>query len=205
VGSTGGLDTVADTHYPLLRHLTLPVVAVTSSADGRTNGMISNSAQRASLVPELPRISLYISKTNFTHDIVMKSGVAGIHLLRRDQWNIIWHLGFQSGRDVDKLATVATHTRTTGAPLIDDVLVAFDCRVLNIMDAGAATFFLLDVVDAHHGESGEVMTSSYFRDNMPAERKIQYEQNLVEAMKYLAPMSVEIDTQRKWNGAITAP
>src|SRR5690606_39819289 len=39
------------TTYPLLRHLTLPVVAITTAAGGRTNGMIVNSAQRASLVP----------------------------------------------------------------------------------------------------------------------------------------------------------
>jgi flavin reductase (DIM6/NTAB) family NADH-FMN oxidoreductase RutF len=199
------LDRVADTHYPLLRHLTLPVVAVTSAADGRTNGMISNSAQRASLVPHRPRISLYISKTNYTHDLVMRSGVAGIHLLRIDQFDLIWHLGLQSGRDVEKLKSVKTHTQTTGVPLIDDVLTAFDCRVSNVMDAGAATFFLLDVVDAHHGASGDVMTSPYFRENMPADKKIIYEQRLMDAMEDLDVMSRDIDTQEKWNGPVTTP
>lgn len=200
-----GLETVADTHYPLLRHLTPPVVAVTSSAGGRTNGMISNSAQRASLVPHRPRISLYISKTNYTHGLVMSSGVVGIHSLRVDQWDLIWHLGLQSGRDVDKLATVATHTRTTGVPLIDDVLVAYDCRVSNIMDAGAATFFLLDVVDAHHGRDGEVMTSPYFRANMPADKKIIYEQRLIDAMGDLDEMSKNVDATAVWNGPSALP
>ena len=55
--------------YPLLRHLTPPVVAVTTTADGERNGMIANSAQRASLVPALPRISLYVSKVNHSHDL----------------------------------------------------------------------------------------------------------------------------------------
>ena len=167
--------------------------------------MMSNSAQRASLVPSLPRISLYVSKINYTHDLVMSSGVAGIHLLRTDQWELIWHLGLQSGRDVDKLATVATHTQTTGAPLIDDVLVAFDCRVINTMDAGAATFFLLDVVDAHRGAEGDVMTSTYFRDNMPADKKLIYEQRLMDAMKYLEPMSQDVDTKKCWSGPATRP
>jgi flavin reductase (DIM6/NTAB) family NADH-FMN oxidoreductase RutF len=195
-----GLESVADTHYPLLRHLTLPVVAVTSAAGERVNGMISNSAQRASLVPSLPRISLYISKTNYTHDLVLQGGVAGIHLLRRDQWELIWHLGLQSGRDVDKLSTVATHTQTTGAPLIDDAAIAFDCRVVNIMDAGGATFFLLDVVDAHAGPPGEIMTSPYFREHMPPDKKIIYEQRLIDAMGELDPMSRKIDTARRWTG-----
>jgi hypothetical protein len=60
---------IAGSPYALLRHLTLPVVAITTSAGGRTNGMIANSAQRASLVPVVPRISVYISKTNFSHDL----------------------------------------------------------------------------------------------------------------------------------------
>jgi flavin reductase (DIM6/NTAB) family NADH-FMN oxidoreductase RutF len=41
--------------YLMLRHLTSPVVAITSAAEGRKNGMIANSAQRASLVPTSPR------------------------------------------------------------------------------------------------------------------------------------------------------
>jgi flavin reductase (DIM6/NTAB) family NADH-FMN oxidoreductase RutF len=167
--------------------------------------MISNSAQRASLVPNQPRISLYISKIKYTHDLVMQSGVAGIHLLRVDQWSLIWHLGLQSGRDVDKLSTIATHVQTTGAPIIDDVHVAYDCRVSNIMDAGAATFFLLDVVDAHRGTPGDVMTSTYFREHMPAEKKVIYEARLIEAMQYLEPMSADVDASKRWNGATTAP
>jgi flavin reductase (DIM6/NTAB) family NADH-FMN oxidoreductase RutF len=167
--------------------------------------MISNSAQRASLVPSHPRISLYISKTNFTHGLVLSSGVAGIHLLRNDQWDLIWHLGLRSGRDIDKLATVATHTRTTGVPLIDDAPVGFDCRVVNTMDAGGATFFLLDVVDVHNGPAGEIMTSPYFRQHMPADRKIVYESRLLDAMATLEPMSQAIDPSIRWNGPRTSP
>lgn len=192
---------VADTQYPLLRHLTLPVVAVTAAAGGKTNGMISNSAQRASLVPHMPRISLYISKTNYTHDLVMSSGIAGIHLLRTDQFALVYHLGLQSGRDVDKLSSLSVSSLSTGVPLLTDCLVAWDCRVLNIMDAGAATFFLLDVVDARRGTDGDVMTSTYFRDHMEPARKVEYETRLMDAMKYLEPMSRAVDATKCWNGA----
>src|SRR5690606_25571142 len=136
----------ANTPYPLLRHLTLPVVAITTSAAGRRNGMIANSAQRASLVPTHPRISVYISKTNHSHDIAYASGAFVAHLLRRDQWDVIWQLGLQSGRDVDKLAGLDLATGKTGVPWLTDCLAAFECRVVNAMDAGAATFFLGDVV-----------------------------------------------------------
>lgn len=195
-----GLESVADTHYPQLRHLTTPVVAVTSAAGGVVNGMISNSAQRASLVPNHPRISIYISKTNYTHNLIMSSGAAGIHLLRNDQWDLIWHLGLQSRRDVDKLATVETKTLTTGVPIITDVFIGYDCKVINSMDAGGATFFLFEIVDSLNGPAGDVMTSPHFRANMPPDKKIIYERKLLEAMGDLEQLSENVDTSKRWNG-----
>src|SRR5690606_7251582 len=105
-------------------HLTTPEVAVTTSAGGRRNGMISNSAQRASLVPSVPRISLYVSKINLTHDLIYASGVFGIHLLRNDQWDLIWKLGLESGRTHDKLEGLELRIGQTGCPLLVDVRAA---------------------------------------------------------------------------------
>ena len=199
-----GLESIAHTHYLQLRHLTTPVVAVTSAAGGVVNGMISNSAQRASLVPDHPRISIYISKTNYTHDLVMASGAAGIHLLRSDQWDLIWHLGLQSRRELDKLATVETKTLTTGVPILTDVYIGYDCRVINTMDAGGATFFLFEIVDSLNGRDGDVMTSPHFRANMTPDKKIIYEQRLLEAMDDLELMSENVDTSKRWSGPTKA-
>lgn len=196
---------VDDTSYPVLRHLTLPVVAVTSSADGRSNGMIANSAQRASLVPSAPRISLYISKPNHTHDLVYASGVFGVHLLRRDQWELIWHLGLQSGRDVEKLESLETRVGETGCPLLSDVAAAFECRVINAMDTGAATFFLGEVVGVQQQDVREVMTSDYFRTHIPAEPKRIYESRLAHAMEYLEPLEKQVNPHLTWPGPTTRP
>ncbi len=192
-----------DAGYVQLRQLTTPIVAVTSSASGRRNGMIANSAQRASLVPSLPRISVYISKPNFTHDLVYASGVFGIHLLRNDQWNLIWHLGLQSARQVDKLSSIAHRLGETGCPLLEDCLTAYECRVINAMDAGAATFFLGDVVAVTSGP-GALMTSDYFRANIPQDRKKQYEDRLIEAQSYLEPLARTVE-RKHWPGPTMTP
>jgi flavin reductase (DIM6/NTAB) family NADH-FMN oxidoreductase RutF len=163
--------------------------------------MIANSAQRASLVPTLPRISIYISKTNFTHDLVYRGGVFGVHLLRRDQWELIWHLGLQSARDADKLGNIAYDVGGTGCPLLSDCITAWECNVINAMDAGAATFFLGDVVSTRSGSPGEVMTSDYFRANMPPERKKQYEDRLLAAQDYLEPLARNVE-RKAWPGIV---
>jgi flavin reductase (DIM6/NTAB) family NADH-FMN oxidoreductase RutF len=191
--------------YAHLRHLTLPIVAVTTSAGGRRNGFIVNSAQRASLVPSVPRISLYVSKPNFSHDLVYRSGVFAIHLLRTDQWDVVEQLGTFSARDVaDKLAAFDTRTGATGCPLLIDVVAAFECRVVNAMDAGGATFFLGDVVDVAEGEAGVVLTSAYFRQHAPAALKEKYERGLARAQQILEPLSHEIEL-KPWRGAVEKP
>jgi flavin reductase (DIM6/NTAB) family NADH-FMN oxidoreductase RutF len=194
----------AETPYPLLRHLTLPVVAITTSAAGQRNGMIANSAQRASLVPTHPRISVYISKTNFSHDLVYASGVLAVHLLRRDQWELIWRLGLHSGRDGDKLDGLALGGGKSGAPYLTDCLAAFECRVANAMDAGAATFFLGDVIAVHGGAAGEVMTSEHFREHMPEDKRRIYEARLIAAQEELARLATPI-APGTWPGPTTGP
>lgn len=193
-----------ETPYPLLRHLTLPVVAVTTSAAGTRNGLIANSAQRASLVPAQPRISVYMSKINFSHDLAYASGAFAVHLLRQDQWDLIWRLGFRSGRDGDKLGDLDVRTGESGVPYLADCLAAFECRVINAMDAGAATFFLGDVVAVHAGSTGPVMTSGYFRDHMPEDKLRLYEARLLEAQSELARLGTSIALE-PWPGATTAP
>lgn len=191
--------------YRLLRHLTLPIAAVTTSARGQRNGLIVNSAQRASLVPSLARISLYISKPNFSHDLVHASGVFGVHLLRTDQWDVIRALGLRSGRDVgDKFGSLATRSGVTGCPMLSDVIAGFECRVINTMDAGAATFFLGEVVDVQAGPAGEVMTSTYFRSRAPADLLQEYEARLKNAQDVLEPLTGRIETP-DWPGATAAP
>ncbi|MGQ0815690.1 MAG: flavin reductase family protein [Gemmatimonadota bacterium] len=194
-----------DPVYTLLRNLTSPVVAITTSAGGRRNGFIVNSAQRASLVPIIPRVSIYVSKTNFSHDLIYRSGVFGLHLLRNDQWDLIWEFGLNSGRDHDKLAAYETVGGVTGCPMLKDCMAGFECKIVNAMDTGASTFFLGEVVNVVEGQPGPVMSSEYFREHMPPERRRQYEDNLKTAQRELAEMTRTVDRTKVWPGPVIQP
>src|SRR5256884_5230891 len=161
--------------YQLLRHLTSPVVAITCQRDGKRNGMISDSAVRASIAPTVPRLSVYIHKFNFSHDLVFETGRFVLHLLRDDQFELIHRLGFVSGRERDKLAGIAHRPRVLGAPVLDDCYAHFECRVVNVMDTGSSTCFLGDVVAVGprpaERPAGNVMTAPFFRAHMPPPRR----------------------------------
>src|SRR6185503_11878002 len=182
--------------YQLLRNLTSPVVAVTSEHNGKRNGMILDSAVRASIVPTIPRLSVYVHKFNYSHNLIFESGRYVVHLLRNDQFDLIHRLGFVSGRERDKLAEIAHHLGTTGAPVLDDCYAHFECRIANVMDTGSSTCFLGDVVAVGYGSAaaprGEVMTAGYFRGHIPAEWRSGYEEQLRAAQEFAAARSREI-------------
>jgi len=185
-----------DQVYQLLRNLTSPVVAITCQRAGTRNGMIADSAIRASIVPAIPRVSVYIHKFNFSHDLIFETGHFVLHLLRDDQFELIHQLGFTSGRARDKLAGVPHRPGTLGVPVLDECYADFECRVANVMDTGSSTCFLGDVVAVGHGAAttprGAVMTAAHFRANMPSEWRADYEALLRAAQQFAADRSRDI-------------
>src|SRR3989441_2034544 len=185
-----------DQIYQLLRNLTSPVVAITSARGGRRNGMIADSAVRASIVPSIPRASVYIHKFNYSHDLIFETGRFVLHLLREDQFELIHRLGFASGRTRDKLADLSHRPGTLGVPVLDDCYAHFECRVANVMDTGSSTCFLGDVAAVGFGRAsgprGEVMTAAHFRANMPEAWRQEYEEQLAAAQRYAEQRSRDI-------------
>jgi flavin reductase (DIM6/NTAB) family NADH-FMN oxidoreductase RutF len=182
-----------DSTYQLLRNLTSPVVAITAVRGGKENGMISDAAVRASIVPTVPRLSVYIHKFNYSHDMIFETGRFCLHLLNTQQLDVVHRLGFFSGRDQNKLAGIPHHKGKTGVPVLDDCFAHFECKVANVMDTGSSTLFLGDVVEVGSLEPrGELLTASYFRANMPAAWRTEYEAKLKEAQQTGAEMSRNI-------------
>src|SRR6266566_963013 len=181
-----------DLTYQLLRNLTSPVVAITSVRDGKENGMISDAAVRASIVPTVPRLSVFIHKFNYSHDMIYETGRFAMHLLHTKQFDLVRRLGFFSGRDQDKLAGIPHHNGKLGVPIFDDCFAHFECSVVNVMDTGSSTLFLGDVIAVGRGTAAaELLTATYFRTNMPAAWRNEYEAKLQEAQQVAAEMYAE--------------
>ncbi|HEX5004643.1 MAG TPA: flavin reductase family protein, partial [Gemmatimonadales bacterium] len=181
-----------------------PIVAVTSAHGGRTNGMILDSAVRATISPEHPRLSIYVHRWHLSHDLIWASGRFAAHLLHQDQFELVHRLGFRSGREVaDKLAGIAHELGEGGVPVLGDCHAAFECRVLNTMDAGPATLFLAEVTSTRAGKTATLLTADYFRANMPAAWREEFLANYREAQERIRDLAAVRDV-RGWGGA-TAP
>lgn len=193
------MDTVDEQQaYEILRNLSSPMVAITCRRDEKLNGLIVNSVIRASLVPGRQRVANYVFKRHLSHGIIAATGRYALHLLSREQWDEIWALGFQSGRDTDKLAQVPHRlSQETGLPLLLRSYAWMECEVVNVMDAGSSTFFMGEIQRIGRGRGDELMDSDHFRANMPEEWREHYLENLREVQRWADEHETEMD-DRIW-------
>jgi flavin reductase (DIM6/NTAB) family NADH-FMN oxidoreductase RutF len=169
--------------YELLRTLTCPVVAITCRRGEKLNGMISDNAIRASIVPDIPRVAAFVHKFNFSHDLIFGTGRFVLHLLHTGQFDIVHKLGFFSGRDRDKLADIPHRLGANGCPVLEDCYAAFECDVINVMDTGSSTCFLGEATAVHRGPGVEPMTSAYMRAHIPPAWVTEYAAHLERAQQ----------------------
>jgi len=162
---------------PLLSQLWTPIVAVSAAHAGQASAQIAVSAHGASIVPDRPRVLVMLWKTNLTHDLARASGAFAVHLLRADQDDLVYRLGFVSGRETDKLAGLAWRPGETGSPLLADCVGYVECRVVNAMDGGDMTCFLGEVVaGAVHDATASPLWWRDLRARMPDEWRVAWDE-----------------------------
>ena len=159
-----------------------PVMAITSSWNGKVNGQIAVTAVSSSIVHEIPRLLVGIWKANYTHEFITNSKAFTIHLLRREQVNLVKNFGFYTGREREKFEHLDYEIGVTGSPVLADAHSYTECKVLNAMDGGDMTAFLVSVVDGKVLNAGPWMTLNDFYTDAPPEYIAEYGQKLAKSV-----------------------
>lgn len=135
---------------------------ISSGFDGKLNGMIATTACQVTAEPI--RMTVTVSKDNYSHQLIEKSGVFGVSVLRRDtDFNFIGRFGFKSGLNSNKLENINYIIGQTGVPLITDNTIAIaESRIISSLDAGSHTIFLAEVVDARILSEEPALTYEYY-------------------------------------------
>ena len=144
-----------------------PVVAITSVWDGKINGQIAVTVVTSSVIHTIPRLIIGIWKGNYTHEFIYNSKKLCIHLLRRDQLALVKNFGFYTGREREKFKDIAYETGETGCPILLDCHSFAECEVINAMDGGDMTPFLVNVVNGGVKSNEQWLTLDYFYNYAP--------------------------------------
>ena len=90
---------------------------ITTCDGGRDNGCISNTVEQVTTQPN--RISMALSKENFTTELIQRSGRFTVSILSEEaDFELFKHFGFQSGRTVDKFADFTDCRRVSNGTLV---------------------------------------------------------------------------------------
>jgi flavin reductase (DIM6/NTAB) family NADH-FMN oxidoreductase RutF len=118
----------------VFRRLTLGVYVIGVAADGRSDGFTAAWVMQASFDPLL--LALSINRAHASYPLLHAGGGFVVNLLKHEQLDLARRFGTQSGRDRDKLAGVRWRPGRGGAPILEEALGYFDCRLESSMPAG---------------------------------------------------------------------
>jgi flavin reductase (DIM6/NTAB) family NADH-FMN oxidoreductase RutF len=146
---------------------------LTAQAGARRSGLIATFVSQASIVAELPRVIVGLSKENFTRELVEASGAFALHLLAEEQLELVWRFGLDSGRNQDKLAGLQWSTAVTGSPLLADTVGWLDCRVEAELDIGDRIVYVADILEGKVASFGPPLTTKRLMEHAPTPRLTQ--------------------------------
>lgn len=158
--------------------ITYGLYIVTTHADGRDNGCISNTLVQVTDSPK--QVSVCLNKTNLTTEMIRKSGVFTASILSQDaDFSLVKRFGFQSGRDTDKFKDFTSCIRVeNGTMAITEGTNAFiSVKVTRTIDLGSHLMFIGEVTQMEELSSVPSASYSYYQEHIkpkpekPAEAK----------------------------------
>lgn len=154
--------------------LTYGLFVLTAKDGTKDNGCIINTALQVTTEPN--RIIIVVNKKNYTHDMIMKTKEFNVSCLSQDvAFDVFQHFGFQSGRDVDKMAGRDYPRGENGIMYVPEMTSAYiSGKVVAENDLGTHTMFLADVTDAKVLSDAEPVTYSYYQKHIkPAPQPVK--------------------------------
>ncbi len=128
-------------------------VVTTDGPAGRAGLTVS---AMCSVTADDPALLICINRRSHAGDIIARNRGFCVHLLRDDQAHISDLFAGLKGDDRDRFAGTRWTSLTTGAPVLEDHLVAFDCRLVKEDVWGSHRLFIGEVLETSLG-SGDAL------------------------------------------------
>jgi flavin reductase (DIM6/NTAB) family NADH-FMN oxidoreductase RutF len=134
----------------VLERLDYPMTIVTVARGAERSGCLAGFGTQCSIEP--PRWLACVSNKNHTHGVAAEAEALVIHFLHDDQYGLAVLFGHETDDTTDKFARCKWRPGPYGVPVLEgcDWLAG---RVVERIDLGDHTGFLLDITDAGNEHS----------------------------------------------------
>ncbi len=150
-----------------LFNISYGLYALTVNDGEKDNALIVNTAvQITSNSPLI--VSVTVNKANYSHGVIQNTGKLNINCLTvKTPFSLFEALGFQSGREVDKMKNVPFTRSQNGLAILSENINAFiSLSVIQEVDVETHTVFICKVEEAAVINKDESMTYSYYHKNV---------------------------------------
>lgn len=128
------------------------VNVITTDGPGGRAGFTASAV--CSVTDEPPTLLVCLNRGASVYENFRTNGVVAVNVLGHGQQALSNLFGGKTPNH-ERFAAGHWQTHVTGAPLLDDALVAFDCRVVDSSQIGTHDILFCEVVAIRHGEPGQ--------------------------------------------------
>jgi flavin reductase (DIM6/NTAB) family NADH-FMN oxidoreductase RutF len=127
-----------DQFIAAMRQLAAGVTVVTTAQDGQRAGLTATSVCSVSAEP--PQLLVCVNRAAEAFAMLDAARVMAVNVLSAEQMELADRFAGRSGAQGEaRFAVGAWRKLATGAPILDDCLASFDCRIVATLDAGTHT------------------------------------------------------------------
>ena len=146
----------------ILRTLNYGMYAIGVKGDERPSACIVNTVFQVTAQPQSVAVSINIG--NYTNEMIKKTGIFSVSVLSENTSGaVIGALGFNSGRESDKLRNVGHKVLREGVPVLrENICCWFLCKVVNRVEIGTHTVFVGEIIAGSDEYKGTPMTYDYY-------------------------------------------
>lgn len=125
------------------------------TTDGPAGRFGFTASAVCSVTDQPPTLLVCMNRSSFSNVHFKSNGVLSVNVLTAGHQEVS---GAFSNRHLDtdqRFACASWSTLESGAPLLDEALVSFDCRIAQAHEVGSHTIFYCEVLGIRNGESQE--------------------------------------------------
>ena len=141
---------------------------LTAKSGEKDNGCIINTAAQLTSSPN--RINIAVNKANYTHDMILNTGVFNISFLTESvPFDTFKRFGFASGKDTDKFAGFEENVARSANGLLyvtQNTNAFMSAKVIESYDYGTHTLFVAEVTEAEILSEEPSVTYTYYFDHI---------------------------------------
>ncbi len=150
----------------ILRTINYGMYAIGVVGDRYPSACIVNTLTQVTASPQT--IALSLNQESYTNEMIKKHGIFSVSVLSEDtSGTVVGALGFNSGRETNKLKNVGHKVLREGVPVLrESICCWFLCRVTGSIETRTHTIFIAEVIAGSDEYKGTPMTYSYYHNTI---------------------------------------